>query len=117
MVYFLDINDNSFSLIKCKRKTVEIRVTTDKNRIDYGCINVCDEIIFTNTVGEKIRCLVNDVNWYKTIEELLIREGTIYTLSSTDDLEEGVNLVKSITNYEQGMIHNGVYAIHIKVIQ
>ena len=117
MIYYLDINDNSFLSIKCRRKRIEIRVTTDKKRIDYGCINESDEIIFSNTFCEKMKCLVTDVNWYKDIEELLVKEGTRYTLSGTDDFKKGVKEVKSIKNYEQGIIINGVYAIHLKLIE
>jgi ASC-1-like (ASCH) protein len=61
-------------------------------------------------------CLVKDVNHYKTIEELLTLEGTRYTLSSTNDFNEGVKSINSISNYKESMIKNGVYAIHLDFI-
>ena len=59
---------------------------------------------------------VKQINWYKTIEELLIVEGTKYTLSSTDDFDEGVKSINSFEGYTEGMKKNGVYAIHLEYL-
>lgn len=60
--------------------------------------------------------MVEEVKWYSSIEELLMVEGTRYTLSSTDNYEEGIKSINSLTGYSEGIKENGVYAIHIKLI-
>ena len=54
---------------------------------------------------------------YKNEKELLINEGTKYTLSSTNDLEEGIKSINSFQNYTQGIKENGIYAIHIEPLK
>ena len=44
-------------------------------------------------------------------------EGTKYTLSSTNDLKEGIESINSFQNYTQGIKENGIYAIHIKPLK
>jgi ASC-1-like (ASCH) protein len=118
MLYKLDINDRAFKAIKNLEKRIEIRVTKigDKS-FDYNIIKKNDKIEFTSYSGDKIICLVENVNHYKTIEELLTLEGTRYTLSSTNDFDEGVKSINSIPNYKESMVKNGVYAIHLKYIK
>ena len=87
------------------------------NHFDYGIIKNNDIIEFKSYDGEIINCLVGDVNHYDSIEELLTLEGTRYTLSSTNDFNEGVKSINSINGYEEAMIVNGVYAIHITPIE
>lgn len=115
-IYELEINNRAFNAIKEKRKKVEIRVTKINDSFDYEIIKEKDIINFTSYDGEKIKCMVNKVNWYKTIEELLIIEGTKYTLSSTDDFNKGVESINSFPGYTEGIKKNDVYAIHIEVI-
>ena len=113
MIYNLDINDRAFKAIKEKRKKVEIRVTK-QNGFDYSNIKSSDIIKFNNTLNEELLCRVIKNNWYTSIEELLTVEGTKYTLSSTDDFEEGVRSIKSFNGYEAGMKLNAVHAIHVE---
>lgn len=115
-IYDLEINNRAFKAIKEKRKKVEIRVTKIDDQFDYVVIKENDIINFTSYDGDNIKCRVSKVNWYKTIEELLTVEGTKYTLSSTDDFDEGVKSINSFPGYTEGMKQNGVYAIHIEVI-
>ena len=116
MIYNLDINNRAFKAIKEKRKKVEIRVTK-LNGFDYSIINSDDIIRFTSYDSEDIKCRVIKNIWYPTIEELLTIEGTEYTLSSTNDFDEGVKSIKSFNGYEEGIKKNGVYAIHIEPIE
>lgn len=53
------------------------------------------------------------VIYYKTVEELLMLEGTKYTTSSTNDYNEAISNVYKIDDYESVIKENGVYAIHI----
>ncbi len=118
MKYNLDINNRAFNAIKNGTKRVEIRVTKlGDNHFDYNTIKTNDMIEFTSYDGETLNCLVGDVNHYDSIEELLTLEGTRYTLSSTNDFEEGVKSINSLTGYEEAMKVNGVYAIHITPIE
>ena len=57
-----------------------------------------------------------DLTKYNTIEELLTMEGTRYTLSSTNDFNDGVKSINSIKGYKDAIKRNGVYAIHIDLL-
>jgi ASC-1-like (ASCH) protein len=117
MKYNFDINDRAFNAIKNGTKRVEIRVTKlGNNHFDYGILKNGDTIEFKSFSGNTINCLVEDVNHYDSIEELLTLEGTRYTLSSTNDFNKGVESINSINGYKEAMKVNGVYAIHIKYI-
>lgn len=114
--YELDINNRAFKAIKAKTKKVEIRVTKINNEFDYSILKKDDIIILRNDDGESQKCKIIKVNWYQTIEELLTIEGTEYTLSSTNDFNEGVKSINSIPGYTAGMKKNGVYAIHLEPV-
>ncbi|MCR5787824.1 MAG: hypothetical protein K6G37_01915 [Bacilli bacterium] len=115
MKYNLNINNRAFNAIKNNTKRVEIRVTKlDKDSFDYSALKYGDKIVFKSYDGDIITCRVLDVNHYDSIEELLTLEGTRYTLSSTNDFNEGVKSINSINGYKEAMKINGVYAIHIK---
>lgn len=115
MEYELDINNRAFNALKNKTKRIEIRATKINGDFDYSILKPNDIIIFTSN-NKKIKCLLGDINWYKTIEELLTLEGTKYTLSSTNDFYEGVKSINSFNGYKEAIKLNGVYAIHIKEI-
>lgn len=112
--YYLNINDRAFESIKIGTKQVEIRVTTDKSKKDYGNILKNDIIYFKNSKNEMLKCIVDEINWYKNEKELFKMEGTKYTLSSTNDVDEGIKSINSYPNYTSGIKENGIYAIHIR---
>ena len=115
MKYNLDINNRAFKAIKEGKKRVEIRTTKlGNNHFDYSILKVNDIILFTSYDNEKIECIITEINWYKTVEELLMLEGTRYTLSSTNDYNEGIKSINSLDGYKEAIIVNGIYAIHIK---
>lgn len=114
MEYTLDINPRAFKAIKEKTKRVEIRATKlGTNHFDYSILKPNDIIIFTSN-DEKLKCLITEINWYKSIEELLTLEGTKYTLSSTNDYEAGIKSINNLDGYKEAIPVNGVYAIHIE---
>ena len=116
MEYTFDINPRAFKAIKEKNKRVEIRVTKlGDNHFDYSILKPNDMIIFTSD-NEKLKCLITEINWYSSIEELLTLEGTKYTLSSTNDYNEGIKSINSFNGYKEAIPINGVYAIHIEPI-
>ncbi len=114
--YNLELNDRAFNTIKNGTKKIEIRVTKLDGSFDYSIIKENDLIRFKNSNNKLIKCRVVRVNWYSTIEELLTVEGTKYTLSSTDDFNEGVKSINSFDGYEDGIKVNGVYAIHLEYL-
>ena len=117
MKYNFDLNDRAFNAIKNGTKRIEIRATKlGDNHFNYKILKSGDTIDFKSSSGDSIKCLVEDVNHYDSIEELLTFEGTRYTLSSTNDFNDGVKSIKSINGYEEAIKVNGVYAIHIKYI-
>lgn len=115
-MYDFDLNDRAFNAIQDGRKKVEIRVTKLDGGFDYSILKENDIVRFTNSKNKRIKCRIIKINWYKTIEELLIVEGTKYTLSSTDDFDEGVKSINSFEGYTEGMKKNGVYAIHLEYL-
>ena len=115
MKYNFDINDRAFNAIKNETKKIEIRATKlGKNHFDYSVLKKGDIIEFKSYEGNVINCMVGDVNHYDSIEELLIFEGTRYTLSSTNDFSEGIKSINNLSGYKEAIPVNGVYAIHIK---
>ena len=73
MTYNFDINNRAFNAIKNRTKRVEIRCTkTGNNHFDYSVLKPNDYIIFESN-GEKIKCLVEEINHYKTVEELFVK--------------------------------------------
>lgn len=117
MKYTFDINNRAFNAIKNNLKRIEIRATKNGNgHFDYSVIKPNDYINFISYDKEKITCIVREINWYESIEKLLISEGTRYTLSSTDDYKEGVKSINSIKGYKDAIKCNGVYAIHIEYL-
>ena len=114
MKRYLDINDRAFNAIKNKTKRIEIRANA--NGINYSEYKVKDIIVFNNSKDEKISCKITEINKYNSVEELLMCEGTKYTLSSTNSFEEGVKSIYSLNEYEKSIKENGVYAIHLEYL-
>lgn len=113
------LNSRPFEAIKSGKKTIEIRA--NKNEFSENSINLMkpgDLIIFTKReTDEKITCRIDSVKLYGSIRELLEREGTKTTLSSTNDIEEGIRSIESIGDYKELIAKNGVFAIKLKLIQ
>ena len=116
MVYSFNINNRALKAIVDGRKKYEIRVTKVNGSFDYSVMRVGDYIKFTSYDYEKIICRVVEVDWYHTAEDLLRDKGTKYTLSSTDDFDEGIKSLNSFSGYKEGIEKNGIYAIGIEVV-
>lgn len=113
MEYKLNLNMRAFNAIKRGEKQIEIRANTGNT--DYSQIKKGDIIKFLND-NKIIVCRVKDNNWYKSIEELLMLEGTKYTLSSTNNYAEGIKSINSLNGYKETIKKSGVYAIHIEYL-
>lgn len=85
MDYNFEINNRAFKAIKERSKRA---TKVEKTHFDYSNLKENDIINFTSFYGEKLECVIGDVNWYDSIEKLLIMEGNRYTLSSTNDFNE-----------------------------
>ena len=114
MTIKLDINDRAALAIKNNQKRVEIRA--NDNKYDYSKLNPNDIIEFnSNNIGI-FYVKVKEVNFYNSLEELFMLEGTRYTTSSTNDKDEAIKNVEKIGNYKELIKQNGVYAIHIEYL-
>ena len=114
MIIKLDINDRAALAIKNNQKRVEIRA--NDNKYDYSKLNSNDIIEFnSNNIGI-FYAKVKEVNFYNSLEELFMLEGTRYTTSSTNDKDEAIKNVEKIGNYKETIKQNGVYAIHIEYL-
>lgn len=114
MKYNLNLNNRAFDAIINGTKRIEIRAYTGNT--DYSKMNKNDYIIFKNEHDEKIVCKVEEINYYSTIEELLVLEGTKYTTSSTNDYNEAIQNIKKLNGYDNAIEKYGVYAIHIEYL-
>ena len=114
MTIKLDINDRAALAIKNNQKRVEIRA--NDNKYDYSKLNSNDIIEFnSNNIGI-FYAKVKEVNFYNSLEELFMLEGTRYTTSSTNDKDEAIKNVEKIGDYKETIKQNGVYAIHIEYL-
>ena len=114
MIIKLDINDRAALAIKNHEKRVEIRA--NDNKYDYSKLNSNDIIEFnSNNIGI-FYVKVKEVNFYNSLEELFMLEGTRYTTSSTNDKDEAIKNVEKIGDYKESIKQNGVYAIHIEYL-
>lgn len=114
MILKLELNDRAFKAIKNGTKKIEIRANESKN--NYKNLKFGDVIEFNNENYGRLYVKVINVNYYKTLEELLMLEGTRYTTSSTNDYNEAIENIYKINNYETLIKENGVYAIHIEYL-
>lgn len=116
MLIKLDINDRAAMAIKNKTKRIEIRANKIDDECDYSKINVNDIIEFNSKSLGIFYVKVKEINYYKTIEELLTLEGTKYTTSSTNDYNEAIKNIYKLNGYKDAIDKNGVYAIHIEYL-
>lgn len=114
MILKLNINNRAAIAIKNGSKKIEIRANKKEN--NYGKLKYGDVIEFNSEILGIFYAKVKEVNYYKTLEELLMLEGTKYTTSSTNDYKEAIKNVYKIDNYESIIKENGVYAIHIEYL-
>lgn len=112
----LNINDRAAMAIKNGDKRVEIRANKLNSDDDYGKLRKGDVIEFNSNNLGVFYVKVKDVNHYKTLEELLMLEGTRYTTSSTNDYNEAIENVNKLDGYKEAIELNGVYAIHIEYL-
>ncbi len=117
--FMLNLRERPFKAIVAGRKKVEIR--PNKYIFEGNSVNLMragDTVIFTNEVTqEKIECVIERIMLYQTVRELLLTEGTTQTLSSTSNLEEGIQSIESFPNYIELIKKNGVFAIRLKEVR
>ena len=116
MKWKLNINNRAATAIKNNTKRIEIRANKDNSKHDYNTMNIGDVIEFSNEDNNVFYAKVKEVNYYKTLEDLLTFEGTRYTTSSTNDYNDAINNIYKIDGYKEAIYKNGVYAIHIEYL-
>jgi len=116
---FLNLRERPFEAIKAGTKKVEIRANKKKKVGDAAnLIKTGDIIIFKKENSEeKLQCTVERITLYKSVRDLLLAEGTEFTLSSTKNIEEGIKSIESIDNYKELIAKNGVFAIKLKDVK
>ena len=114
MIMKLDLNDRAALAMKNGTKRIENRA--NKGDHDYSTLKPNDIIEFTSDAIGVFYVKVLEVNHYNSVEEELTMEGTRYTLSSTNDFNEGIKSINSLNGYEEVIKKNGIYAIHIKYL-
>ena len=115
MLIKLNINDRAAIAIKNKTKRIEIRANKI-DECDYSKVNVNDIIEFSSNNLGMFYVKVKEINYYKTLQELLTLEGTKYTTSSTNDYNEAIKNIYKLNGYKDAIDKNGVYAIHIEYL-
>lgn len=119
-IFVLKLRERPFEAIKRGTKRIEIRANK-KTPTDYSSINKGDKIIFVKEcnclIKDRIECIVKRKTWYSNVRELLEAEGTKYTLSSTDDIDEGIKSIESIRDYKKVIAESGVYAIELEMVK
>lgn len=117
--FFFNLRERPFEAIKNGTKTIEIRANKKRNTGNaVNLIKAGDIIIFQKENSEeKLRCIAERITLYKTARDLLLSEGTEFTLSSTKDIEEGIKSIESIDDYKELIAKNGVFAIKLKAVK
>lgn len=117
--FSLNLRERPFRAIVQGTKKVEIRA--NKYIFEENSVNLMragDRIIFTHEVSlEKVGCVIERISLYKTVRDLLVAEGTEQTLSSTNDIEEGILSIESLPNYKELIEKNGVFAIRLREVR
>lgn len=118
--FLKNLNERPFNAIECGQKTIDIRA--NKNNSSENSINLINEgdIIIFKKIGsdDKIKCTVERKTLYKSIRELLKKEGTKHSLSSNHkNIKEKIKSVESIADYKEIIAKNGVFAIKLKEVQ
>ena len=117
--YFKNLKERPFNAILNGKKTVEIRA--NKNVFSENSVNLFEkgDLIIFKKVGseDRIRCVIERKTLYRSVRELLDSEGTKNSLSSTNNIEEGIKSVESISNYKELIAKNGVFAIKLKDVE
>lgn len=117
--FLKNLYERPFNAIKNNQKNVEIR--PNKNVFSGNSVNLIEkgDFIIFKKVGseEKIKCTVERKTLYKNVRELLESEGTEHSLSSTNNIEEGIKSVESIGDYKKLIPKNGVFAIKLKDVE
>lgn len=112
----LDLYNSPFLGIKATLKTVEGRAWTKK--IDYRQMRKGDKLTFRNLdTGEELTVMIDEVNWYPSVKEMLENEGLESLLPGVKSIEEGIELYHSFPGYEERIKEGGIFAIRFHFIE
>jgi len=114
--YNLTLRNRPFQAIIQGEKTVEIRANKQDGSINYNQLLHGDVLVFRNEeTNQIINCIVKRKSHYETVHELLVKEGTLTTLSSTNSIRKGIKSIEAIGNYREIILIHGVFAIEIEL--
>ena len=118
MKHFTDINDRPFKAIKAGTKKVEGRTITTWETLPLDELKKDEIISFTNNItNEKLVVKITFVHHYKSVSEMLKKEGVKNVLSSfPKTIEHGIESYHSILEYKNSIQKHGIWAIGLKVV-
>jgi ASC-1-like (ASCH) protein len=118
MTYTFETNDRPFKAIKAGTKTVEGRTPTSSDLTPYDKLTTSDFIIITNnSSSETLAVKIRFVHHYATVKDMLKTEGVENVLSSEPKtVAHGIESYHSLTEYEDGVKKNGIYAIGLELL-
>lgn len=116
MNYTTDINDRPWNAIRNGTKDIEIRTNTPFENIDYSQLKKGDIFkLINNETGKVLETRILRISHYRTVKELLEKEGTERTLSSGKDLEGGIESIRNIKGYKEAIPKCGIWAIELEL--
>ena len=114
-MYDFLINPRAFRAILAGTKKTEVRVSNEQEPFDYGSLVPGDVLRFRNTeTGEELTATLVTAKHYRDAETLLENEDIRTTMSSTTDPVIGAKRLRSFPGYREGMLANGVWALHLR---
>ncbi len=115
MNYNLNLNEQWFTAVKLGKKIIEARVKTSNSKFQYSELIPGDITIFTNrTTNKKISVDVVAVRHYSDTQTMLESEGLKNVLPGYKDIQSGIVLYNSFTEYKENIPKYGIYAIEVK---
>lgn len=115
MKIILKISDQQALAIKNKEKRIVVKANAINSKYNYSTLEKNDIIEFKSDNLGKIYTKVQEINSYKSLEELLIMEGIHYINSTVKTKEEVLAELNKNNNYLT-TTKTDVYAIHIEYL-
>jgi|GEM_PF-1638848 len=116
-IWKLNLYHATFPYISNGKKIVENRPWSKKR--DYRKMKPGDQIVFSD-LGSKRKAVavIKGVRNYKSVKELIVREGLKKCFPWAKSLAEGIGICYGIADdWEERIRKGGIFAIRIKVVK
>ena len=117
-VWQMSLNEEIFNLVKEHKVSVVARLACGTH--DFDEIKTGDIIQFSNFnvstlgFGPTVNIKVNYIKHYPTVQQLFDTEGLTNIYPQVKNIEEGIQLIKSLDIYGDRIKRGGIYAIGIR---